>query len=103
MVTPLPQRYKDLVMMVKEEKTKETQNPEDLILVHKKAHAIVNCYMDSTIQPKIQVNATTSTVDTILKKVAVGDISYGLFHKAAMEIFHILFPYWRNFCNQTQR
>jgi hypothetical protein len=84
--------------MVKREQVKKIHNPEDFILVHKKAHAIVNCYMDSTIKPRIQINATPLTVDRIRTKVAKGDISYGLFHKAAMETFHILFPYWRKFC-----
>lgn len=91
-------RYKDLVTMVKEGQKKRTHTPEDFILVHKKAHAIVNCYMDSTIKPRIQINSNSLTVEHILNKVAMGDISYGLFHKAAMEAFHTLFPYWRKFC-----
>ena len=30
--------------------------PEDEIMVHKKAHAIVNCYIDSMVPPKVQVS-----------------------------------------------
>ena len=31
--------------------------PEDEIMIHKKAHAIVNCYIDSSVPPRVQVHA----------------------------------------------
>ena len=34
---------------------KGTHTPEDDILMHKKAHAIVNCYIDSAVTPRVQV------------------------------------------------
>ena len=30
--------------------------PEDEIMIHKKAHAIINCYIDSTVPPRVQVH-----------------------------------------------
>ena len=32
-----------------------TYTPEDEIMIHKKAHAITNCYIDSSVPPKVQV------------------------------------------------
>ena len=36
-------------------KNSGTYTPEDEIMVYKKAHAIVNCYIDSSVPPKVQV------------------------------------------------
>lgn len=83
--------------MVNKGQKKGTHTPEDYIMVHKKAHAIANCYMDSTIQPRIQVNVKEDTVCDILTRLSQGDITYNLFHRASMETFHILFNYWRKF------
>ena len=91
-------RYKDLVSTVSDGQKMGTHTPEDFIMVHKKAHAIVNCYLDSTISPRIQVNVGHDSVDDILEEVSAGRITYGLFHEAAMETFHILFSFWRRFC-----
>lgn len=41
---------------MKAAKNSGTYTPEDEIMVYKKAHAIVNCYIDSTVSPKVQVN-----------------------------------------------
>ena len=49
-------RYKDLADLVRFGKEKGTHTPEDDILVHKKAHAIVNCFIDSAVSPKVQVS-----------------------------------------------
>ena len=49
-------RYKDLSDIIKEGKLKGTHTPEDDILMHKKAHAIVNCYIDSAVSPRVQVS-----------------------------------------------
>ena len=83
---------------VKDGQEKGTHTPEDFIMVHKKAHAIVNCYLDSTISPRIQVNVCHETVDEILENISSGNITYGIFHEAAMDTFHILFSFWRKFC-----
>ena len=41
--------------MIRAGKQKGTHTPEDDIMVHKKAHAIVNCYVDSAVSPRVQV------------------------------------------------
>ena len=42
--------------IVDKSKVSGIHTPEDYIMVHKKAHAIANCYIDSTIKPRIQVS-----------------------------------------------
>ena len=37
-------------------KASGTHTPEDDIMVHKKAHAIINCYIDSGVYPRVQVS-----------------------------------------------
>lgn len=49
-------RYKDMADVVKAAKSSGTYTPEDEIMVYKKAHAIVNCYIDSSVPPKVQVS-----------------------------------------------
>ena len=41
--------------MIRAGKDKGTYTPEDEIMIHKKAHAIVNCYIDSAVSPRVQV------------------------------------------------
>ena len=48
-------RYKDMADVVNAAKNSGTYTPEDEIMVYKKAHAIVNCYIDSSVPPKVQV------------------------------------------------
>ncbi len=50
------ERYKNLADIVNAAKTKGTHTPEDDIMVFKKAHAIVNCYVDSAVSPRVQVS-----------------------------------------------
>lgn len=90
-------RFKDLVSTVNSGQRKGTHTPEDYIMLHKKAHAIANCYMDSSIQPQVQVNVSEAAVEQILKRLSQGDITYNLFHRASMETFHILFGLWKKF------
>ena len=48
-------RYKDIADIINAAKVSGTHTPEDDIMVHKKAHAIINCYIDSAVSPRVQV------------------------------------------------
>ena len=53
------ERYKDIADIVRAAKReRNTHTPEDDIVVHKKAHAIINCFIDSAVIPRIQVLIT---------------------------------------------
>ncbi len=75
-----------------------THTPEDYITVFKKAHAIINCYIDSRMDPRIQINISFGAAKRILDNVAGGKMTFGLFHEASMSCFHVLIPHWRKFC-----
>ena len=49
------ERYKDMADIVRASKKGRTHTPEDDIMVHKKAHAIINCFIDSAVMPRVQV------------------------------------------------
>ena len=49
------ERYKDLADIVNATRSSPYHTPEDDIMVHKKAHAIINCYIDSAVHPRVQV------------------------------------------------
>lgn len=49
------ERYKDMADIVRATKQGKTHTPEDDIMVHKKAHAIINCFIDSAVMPRVQV------------------------------------------------
>lgn len=50
------ERYKDLADIVNATRSSPYHTPEDDIMVHKKAHAIINCYIDSAVHPRVQVH-----------------------------------------------
>ncbi len=77
---------------------KGTHTPEDDILMHKKAHALVNCYIDSAVSPRVQINVPQELVGHILDSMSQGVITRGLFHEAALNIFSVLILYWKKFC-----
>ena len=117
------ERYKDLADIVNATKLGKAHTPEDDIMVHKKAHAIINCYIDSAVMPRVQVrivhcmynvitiqyhspgkpapppplqvNIPNELVQYILDSVSQGEIFRGLFHEAALNIFSVLILYWK--------
>ena len=48
-------RFKDIADVINAAKDSGNYTPEDEIMIHKKAHAIVNCYIDSSVPPRVQV------------------------------------------------
>ena len=51
-------RYKDLADIVNAARASGTHTPEDDMMMHKKAHALVNCFIDSAVSPRVQVRHT---------------------------------------------
>ena len=49
------ERYRDMADSIIASKNNGTYYPEDDYILHRKAHAIVNSYVDSTVHPRIQV------------------------------------------------
>ena len=49
------ERYKDIADIVRDTRRGRRPTPEDCIVVHKKAHAIINCFIDSAVIPRVQV------------------------------------------------
>ena len=77
--------------------SKGPYNPEDFITVHKKAQAIVSCYLDSVTSPRVQININNDVARDIMDKLSKGNITHGLFHKAVLEIFSGLMYYWKKY------
>ena len=48
------ERYKDIADIVRAVKKDGAHTPEDDIVVHKKTHAIINCFIDSAVVPRVQ-------------------------------------------------
>lgn len=92
-------RYKRLVSAVRQDQERGLHTPEIYIMVYKKAHAIVNCYIDSDTPHKTRVNIRREVVQQIRSDCTMGKITYGLFHRAAMEIFANLFSNWKKYCS----
>lgn len=58
-------RYKDMADVANAAKGSGHYTPEDEIMIHKKAHAIINCYIDSSVPPRIQVTAAMMTFNNV--------------------------------------
>jgi hypothetical protein len=91
------ERYKDIADVVNLAKESGSYTPEDEIMIHKKAHAVINCYIDSSVPPRIQINATNEMVSKIMENVNQGSITRSLFHEAALHAFSIIMIYWKKF------
>ena len=49
------ERYKDVADVVRAAKRGRSHTQEDDIMIYKKAHAIINCFIDSAVIPRVQV------------------------------------------------
>ncbi|XP_064641781.1 regulator of G-protein signaling protein-like [Lineus longissimus] len=66
-------------------------------LVGQKAKAIINCYIESDIPPKLQVNISPDVAETIVGNYNDQIIERGLFHEATISIFPTLAHLWKKF------
>lgn len=89
------ERYRDMADIISAAKMSGSHSPEDDYIVHRKAHAIVNCFIDSPVHPRIQVNVPSETVQCILDNVGLGQVNRGLFHEATLAIFSGLIYFWK--------
>ncbi|XP_062501166.1 regulator of G-protein signaling protein-like [Corticium candelabrum] len=74
------------------------QTREEEAFIQRKAFAVINCFLDSVVPPKIQVNVSTEVVNKIVDNAACGTIKRSIFHAASMQIFNVLAHYWKRFC-----
>ncbi|XP_065055598.1 regulator of G-protein signaling protein-like [Rhopilema esculentum] len=72
---------------------------DDELIVTRKAKAIVNCFVDSLVPPRIQINVPVDIADAIMSHVKSDIIERGLFHDAAFSVFSVLLHYWKRFCH----
>eukprot|EP00112_Aurelia_sp_Birch-Aquarium-sp1_P012723 Seg2679.4 transcript_id=Seg2679.4/GoldUCD/mRNA.D3Y31 product="Regulator of G-protein signaling protein-like" protein_id=Seg2679.4/GoldUCD/D3Y31 len=71
---------------------------DDEMIVTRKAKAILKCFIDSQVPPRIQINIPTDMADNIYSLVKCDIIERGLFHEAAISVFSALLHYWKKFC-----
>ena len=84
-------------------------------ILHRKAHAIINCYLNSPVPPKIQVklcsrlrlsfdktlwqslqiNAPPEIIQFIMDRIGQEQYTRVLFHEATIYVFPALFHYWK--------
>ena len=91
-------RYKDLLKTVRVGLSTGTHTPVDYVTVHKKAHALLSCYFQSTVHPQVQINVPSHVAMQIIKDVSLGNITFGLFHEATLHVFSNLILFWKKFC-----
>ncbi|XP_070576082.1 uncharacterized protein [Ptychodera flava] len=91
------ERFKECADEVARSAASGTFSGDDEILVQNKAEAIINCFLDSQIPPKVQINVSQETVDSILDAFRNGVLERGLFHDAAVSIFTVLLHFWKKF------
>jgi len=92
------ERYKDFADAVVLCAKLGNYTKDDELIVVKKAQTIVDCFIDSQIIPKIQINISNELGDNIINLVLNGIIERGLFHEAALSTFSTLIHFWKKFC-----
>ncbi|KAG8441803.1 hypothetical protein GDO86_010834 [Hymenochirus boettgeri] len=64
--------------------------------IQNKITAIINCFINSSIPPALQIDIPQEQADEILERR--WDLGPYVFHEAQMTIFSILFKFWPEFC-----
>ncbi|XP_022110111.1 uncharacterized protein LOC110989791 [Acanthaster planci] len=94
------ERYKELADSAARAAATGTYTLDDEEDVQKKAKAIIDCYIDSQVPPKLQINTSQEIADEIIETYENGLIERGLFHDAAVSIFSVLLYCWKKFCRE---
>ncbi|KAJ8309970.1 hypothetical protein KUTeg_011835 [Tegillarca granosa] len=69
----------------------------DTDLLYEKARALIECYLQSDIPPRVQVNVPSDLALTTTNNLSLTGPDRGLFHEAAISVFPLLYHFWRNF------
>ncbi|XP_029201418.2 regulator of G-protein signaling protein-like isoform X1 [Acropora millepora] len=91
------ERFKNLADHAAECARSGNYTLEDENLLLGKAKAIVKCFIDSDVPPRLQVNIPNETAESIVALVQNDIIERGLFHDAAMSVFIPLMFFWKKF------
>ncbi|XP_071958760.1 uncharacterized protein, partial [Antedon mediterranea] len=94
------ERYKQLTDNAARAASQGTYTIDDEEFVQLKARAIISCYIDSHVLPKLQINISQELADQILDTANSGLIERGLFHDAIVSIFAVVLYCWKKFCRE---
>ncbi|XP_071958762.1 uncharacterized protein [Antedon mediterranea] len=94
------ERYKQLADNAARAASQGTYTIDDEEFVQLKARAIISCYIDSHVPPKLQINISQEIADQILDTANSGLIERGLFHDATVSIFAVVLYCWKKFCRE---
>ena len=65
--------------------------------LYRKANTIVDCFLDSSVLPRIQINITPDLANTIIQELDTNGATRGLFHEAELAVFTTLMIFWRRY------
>ena len=65
--------------------------------LYRKAHTIVNCFLESSVPPKIQINVTPDLANAVVQDLDANSATRGLFHEAELAVFITLMIFWRRY------
>ncbi|XP_078664963.1 uncharacterized protein LOC144907612 isoform X2 [Branchiostoma floridae x Branchiostoma belcheri] len=69
-------------------------------LLKRKASAIIKCFLESSIPPKVQINIPPEMASHIIGDANRGFYDRGLFYDAIMTIFPTLVHFWKKYCRE---
>uniref|UniRef100_A0A2C9JRT5 RGS domain-containing protein n=2 Tax=Biomphalaria glabrata TaxID=6526 RepID=A0A2C9JRT5_BIOGL len=88
----------DILFWLEVEKYKHLHNTHtDEGLLQQKVSAIINCFIDSSIPPSLQIDIPQEMADKILDHKH--EKNPYLFREAQLAVFRILLQYWQPFCD----
>ena len=65
--------------------------------LYRKARTIVDCFLDSSVLPRIQINITPDLANTVIQDLDTNGATRGLFHEAELAVFVTLMIFWRRY------
>ncbi|KAM9002867.1 regulator of G-protein signaling protein-like [Sarcophilus harrisii] len=93
------EKFNDLVSSALVLQVNKVFNENDVALMKAKGHIIYKLFLSSDIPPRLRVNISEITKDSIYSAITDGHLDRAVFHNSVMTIFPIIMYFWKKYCN----
>ncbi|XP_036613574.1 regulator of G-protein signaling protein-like [Trichosurus vulpecula] len=93
------EKFNDLVASALVLQVNKVFNENDIALLKAKGTIIYKLFLASEIPPRLRVNVSENTKDTIHSAITDGHLDRAIFHSSIMSIFPVIMHFWKKYCN----
>ncbi|XP_072504567.1 regulator of G-protein signaling protein-like isoform X2 [Notamacropus eugenii] len=93
------EKFNDMVASALVLQVNKVFNENDVALLKAKGNIIYKLFLASEIPPRLRVNVSENTKDTIYHAITEGHLDRSVFHSSIMSVFPIIMHFWKKYCN----